>query len=128
MLSNFPKYNEEMRLFEKSPLFKEKYQALVTYLWGFTKARPVVSGKIEAELGLGETQVRKLVEHARRNYEPIASGGKGYWMCGDYDKLMENMKHLKERAESMYYTYSRMSQGCRSRSESQTNLALTGGS
>lgn len=112
MLSNFERYSKEMKTFEQSTLFEKKYNQLILFLHSFTKNNPITSTQIEKQLSLRETQVRDLVKHARRNGEPIASGNRGYYIELNYDILMHDVDHIKERAESELFTYYQMKKNC----------------
>lgn len=112
MLNNFDKYNQEIIDFRRSHLFPEKYKAVIHYLYEEINREPVISKRLESIFDLSGPEIREIIKYARRNGHPVASNNYGYYIEMDYDKCMENIIHLEERAMSQLFTVNRMRQLC----------------
>ncbi|MCK4521388.1 MAG: hypothetical protein KAU20_02355 [Nanoarchaeota archaeon] len=110
-MQNFDKYTEEMRQFEKSSLFSKHYTRLIKGIKTRTQDEPVTSREIEKRLNLSGSQIRRLIQHGRRNGVQIASGDQGYYIAENYEQLLGTIQHLKERRNSLHYTIVKMREG-----------------
>lgn len=108
-LSGFEKYNAEMRRFEASKVYTEKYFAFLHYLRQRTsRTKAVTSPVLERNFNIHGALVRKLVNHARRQGEPIASNNAGYFWATTHADILSTINHLEERAREMFFLASRL--------------------
>ena len=112
MLTGFDKYNEEQQSFRKSKLYPVTYKAVVHFLYEHVNREPVVSGRLERLFNVAGSEIREIVRFARRKGHPIVSGGRGYSIEPDYEKLLDGIQHLRERAISQLVTIRKMKQLC----------------
>ncbi len=107
-LTGFEDYNREMKQFEKSSLFQKHYDRLLVGLRKKTVALPVKSKAIEYALGIQGTQVRKLINHARRDGEPIGSTNDGYFFAKNFSEIQGTILQLEERGREILFIASRL--------------------
>lgn len=100
-MNGFNRYDAEMEKFEKSYLFKKKYNAFIALLKKF--GAPLTSKHIESELRIKGSAVRKLAQYARRKGLPLCSNENGYFM-GVFDEVEDTIHHLNQRAKSIAHT------------------------
>ncbi|MCK4521638.1 MAG: hypothetical protein KAU20_03615 [Nanoarchaeota archaeon] len=110
-MQNFDKYTEEMRQFEKSSLFSKYYIKLIREIRETSEDEPVTSREIEARMNISGSQIRRLIQHGRRNGVQIASSDQGYYIAGNYEQLLGTLQHLKERRNSLHFTIVKMREG-----------------
>ena len=103
-MNNFDEYTADIEKFRKSKLYREKYKAVVHYLYQEINREPVLSPNLEGRFGVRGTQVRAVVQHARRSGHPISSGTHGYWIEKDFDKYIKDLEHCEQRARSLLVT------------------------
>lgn len=65
------------------------------------RSNPAHSKTIEAALNISGTEVRTLVNYARRMNYPIASNQKGYWWAKSFEELEDTLKHLEQRENAI---------------------------
>lgn len=102
MPTGFNKYNDDMAKFEKSNLFKEKYQVLIEIL-SFMGCK---SSLLEKYLKIPGKSIRRLVRHARRCGEPIISSEDGYRKAKSYKELAPTIEQLEDRGLDILVTVS----------------------
>lgn len=102
MLTDFDKYNAEMKQFEEFPLFLGCYHRLMR-IFQRNKGNTVTSDELEKHLCISGAEVRKLINHARKSLEPIGSGQKGYFYASTLKEIEPTIKHLEERANAIYH-------------------------
>lgn len=90
---------EDIKKFEKSELFKDKYAYLLGVL---NRMKPIAISSKELELNLGITdrQIRSLVQYARMQGEPVCSNNNGYYMTDDFNDVFESADRLIRHGKS----------------------------
>lgn len=106
MPTGFERYNKEVREFEKSKLFKDKYDAFIFELQAAYK--PLLSPILERKLSISGVQVRALAAHARCKREPITSDQDGYGYARRFKDFEPTIKHMTERRDKLSFIISQM--------------------
>lgn len=107
MLTGFEKYNKEMHKFEESQLFRRCFTSLIFYLTRHAD-KWFKSKELEGRYNIRGSELRKLIQHARRQSVPIASSSKGYQMAMNFSEIQSTIAHLKERARENFFTASKL--------------------
>jgi hypothetical protein len=97
-MNGFNNYDTEVELFKSNKLDRV-YDRFVHWLqsqYGFNKSKV-----IEREFGLKGTEVRALVQMARRASIPVASSEDGYKYARSPEELQSTIRHLIERRDSL---------------------------
>lgn len=100
-MQGFEKYTAEMATFEKSKLYIDYYFIIIKLILLYA---PIHSAEIERRLSIKGTQVRKLIQHARRKGHAICSSEAGYYKAKNYKELEKGLQHLFERRNSIDFT------------------------
>lgn len=107
-MDGFEKYNQEVRKFESSKLYRTKFRRFLQCMRERSKSNPAVSFVIETGMQVSGADVRKMVQNARRMSLPVASAGNGYFYAKSKGELRSTIEHLKERRNSLSYTISQL--------------------
>ena len=65
------------------------------------KKKPICGSAIASALGVSGIEVRRLVNAARCNGDPICSNGNGYYIAHDKDELLSTIESLDGRIAGM---------------------------
>lgn len=65
------------------------------------RQNPICGSAIAAALGISGIEVRKRINHARNNGDPICSNAKGYYIAQDIAEIQETIDSLQGRIRSM---------------------------
>ena len=71
---------------------------------GEGEAAAISSGELKTLAGLSERELRKAIEHLRREGLVIASNSKGYFKPADLYELERYIEQETKRAKSVLYT------------------------
>jgi len=106
MPTGFDDYNEDMREFEKSKLFREKFPEfldIISMPFGEVKSRV-----LEEMMKIPGSCIRRFARHARRKGIPVVSNQKGYCLARNYRELRGTIAQLEERGRDILVTVSKL--------------------
>jgi hypothetical protein len=106
-MDSFEQYTADMEKFRHTRL-ATVYPELVAHLK--RSLNFVKSEQLEQAFSLTGSEVRQIVQYARRQSIPIVSSAHGYSMARSSGDLDSTLAHLRERMNSLKYTVIKLEQ------------------